>query len=156
MLLVKKVLKYSLAVDVLILVAAAIARIFVTSEGQEDSNEFSRIAILGSDKFASRAISLRRGSAVTVMGGLDLDLRGASIVPGAELTILTLCGAATVRVPAKWKVIHDAGAILGDARFVLDSQDDLSPDAPAISINVRSIMGGTVVTNRPEFPTGPD
>lgn len=150
----KKLLKYSIVVDAVIVLAAVIARFVLRSEGDEYSDEFSRIAIMRGERFASRAVSLRRVTVVAVMGSVELDLTNAHLAPGARITVFTLWGGVEVRIPAKWKVVGDTGAFLGDTRMALEGQADLLSDAPALAVNARSIMGGTMVTNQAKTPVG--
>ncbi len=70
------------------------------------------------------------------------------------MTIFTLWGGVEVRIPPKWKVVSDTAAFMGEVRLALEGQDDLMSDAPALAVNARSIMGGTVVTNEAKTPVG--
>ncbi|MGB5531909.1 MAG: hypothetical protein WBN71_02270, partial [Acidimicrobiia bacterium] len=70
------------------------------SEGDEDSDEFKVAAVFGGRKFHSRADSLKSGFVVASMGGIDLDLRDATLAPeGAELELRTTMGGTQVTVP---------------------------------------------------------
>ena len=145
---IKRLVKSMIVFDVVAVAAAAVARLLIRSDGDADSDEFTRVAILGGDKFLSRAAALRRGVVAAVMGGVNVDLGEAHLAAGAEITVFALWGGVAIRLPDKWNVAGDARALMGDARFALDGQDDLSPDAPTVVVNARSIMGGILVTNR--------
>ena len=146
--LAKRLVKYVVIADVVALAAALIAKLMIRPDGDANSDEFTSPAILSGRRFESRAVALRRGTVIAVMGGSEIDLREAHIAPGAEVTVFALWSGVAIRVPAKWNVVGESHSFMGDARFSLDHQDDLPPDAPTIIVNSRAIMGGVVVTNR--------
>lgn len=146
-----RVVTYVLAVNVAAIVAAAVARLVMRSSGNATSAEFSRVAILNGDKFASRAPALETGSAMAVMGGVEIDLRDAVAAPGATISTVAVWGGVAIRVPHGWRVEAEGSGVLGDTRFVLDGQEDLAQDAPTVRVQARAIMGGILVTNRHEY-----
>jgi hypothetical protein len=60
------------------------------------------------------APDFRGGKASAIMGGIDLDLRGAGLAEGtAAIDLSVILGGITVRVPHHWRVEMDAHPLLG-------------------------------------------
>jgi hypothetical protein len=59
--------------------------------------------------------TLTGGRITTVMGGAELDLRGASLAPGqtAVIDLFSVMGGSVIRVPGDWRVDVEATAIMG-------------------------------------------
>ncbi len=148
----RKIVKYSLIVDAVLILGALAARFLVRPEGDETSDEFTRVAIMGGERFTSRAAGLRRGTVIALMGGVELDLTDAHLAPGAEITIFAFWGGVEMRVPPKWRVVSDTAAYLGDVRLAVEGQADLPPDAPTLIVNARAVMGGIEVSNQARTP----
>lgn len=148
----KKLIKFSLILNAMILLGTLAARLLIRPEGDANSDEFARVAIMGSDRFRSHAANLRRGTVIAVMGGVELDLTDAHLAPGAEVTILAIWGGVDVRVPPKWRVVTEAAAYLGDVRRDVEGQADLPQDAPTLIVNARAVMGGIHISNEARTP----
>lgn len=119
------------------------------SRGDESSDEFRVAAILGGKKFQSRAANLRSGTAIASMGGIDLDLRDATLDPsGAELDLQATMGGMQVTVPESWAVEVDTEG-LGEFEVSVTPHADLPPDAPRLRIHAAARLGGGVVTTEP-------
>ena len=79
----------------------------------EDSTTFSVFAVLG---HTHRAVAgeFRRGDAAAILGGHDLDLRGARIVgPSATLDVFSWWGSVTLVVPQNWRVAVEIVPVMG-------------------------------------------
>jgi predicted membrane protein len=117
------------------------------SEGDENSDEFKVAAIFGGKKFRSRARSLRSGVVVALIGGIDLDLRDATLAPeGAKLELRTTMGGIQVTVPQDWAVDVDAETQAGGFEVNVTPPVDLPEDAPNLRIHAVTRMGGGAVT----------
>jgi len=58
--------------------------------------------------------SFEGGDVTAIMGGQELDLRGARLAGGsASIELFVLCGGVDLRVPEGWRVSVDAVALLG-------------------------------------------
>jgi len=111
------------------------------SRGDSGSEEFERVAILNGDQFRSAAQPLRRGRVDIIMGGVDLDLREASLAPDASLHVFVKAGGLRVAVPATWRVDTNVQAMFGG----VDSGPaaiDASTDAPTLTVTGTVIFGG--------------
>ena len=79
-------------------------------------------------------------------GGIALDLREATLAPGAHLSVHTVFGGVAIRVPEGWRLESDLQALAGgvDAR----GAGDESPDAPTLTLDGRALFGGIFVGAR--------
>lgn len=80
---------------------------------------------------------------VNVMGGCDLDLNDAELAADAvQITVFSLMGGSTIRVPEGLNVEVSELAIMGgnDIRLGAPQPD---PGGPTVHIRIVSIMGGT-------------
>lgn len=117
--------------------------------GDEHSDEFQVAAILGGKRFHSNAGALRSGSAVAAMGGMEIDLRDATIDPrGADLDVTATLGGLRVFVPEDWAVDVDADAHGGDVDVDVTALEQLPNDAPRLRIHATTHAGGVAVTAR--------
>jgi predicted membrane protein len=75
------------------------------TRGDESSDDFRVATIMNGGEFRSRASNLRSGTAITIMGGVRIDLRDATLDPsGASLELNTMMGGLEVLVPEDWAV----------------------------------------------------
>ncbi len=76
------------------------------------------------------------GDITAVMGGVELDLRNASIETEAVINVFTFWGGISLKIPNDWSVVNSANAVLGGI-------DDST--VPNMSANKRLIITGTSV-----------
>ena len=115
--------------------------------GDEDSDAFTLAAIFGGKEFKSRATPLRSGSALAVMGGVDLDLRSATLDPaGGTLNVTTVMGGAHVTVPRGWVVEVESRGNLGGVDSKVTDAADLPDGAPTLHVTTNTWFGGVQVT----------
>ncbi len=118
------------------------------TRGDEGSDVFRVAAICGPRRFRSRAGHLKSGTAITSMGGTDLDLRGATLDPsGAELELRTTMGGVQVVVPPDWVVEVDRETMAGGFEVRVTPPENLPSDAPRLHIHAVTRLGGGVVTS---------
>ncbi len=88
--------------------------------------------------------------AVTVVGGVHLDLREA-VLPGPELTIKATCflGSVEIIVPPEVHVVDDGWALMGGREVPPDSPESAGRNAPVLRIRGTSILGGISVRRQP-------
>jgi hypothetical protein len=111
--------------------------------GDETSEEFQVAAIGGGRQLRSRARGLRSGSAVAVMGGVQLDLTGADLIPqGAALDLLAVMGGVEVRVPPTWTVAVVDSSVAGGVAVAVSAAEDLPRGSPRLAVRARAVMGG--------------
>jgi Cell wall-active antibiotics response 4TMS YvqF len=131
--------------------AAAFVKRAVPSRGDEESDELALVAVFDGIELKNRATSFRGGSVLAWYGGVALDLREATLAPGANLTVHTLFGGVAIRVPPDWHVESNLQALAGGAEVRPGAE---SPDAPTLTIDGRALFGGIAVGARP--PAGDD
>jgi len=141
--------------NVLAMISGVIVKQLVQSEGDESSDEFTLATVMYGSQFSSKAEAFRSGSLVTYMGGVELDLSHAALAPHARLTLLTVMGGVDVRVPPHWRIEVTSEVFAGDSQVQLEGQDDLPLDAPVLTVDARTIMGGLGITNVPKRTTSP-
>ena len=124
--------------------AAALIKLVVQSRGDEESDELSLAAIYDGVELKSRAKAFRGGSLLAWFGGIELDLREAELVPGAELTAHAIFGGIDVHTPPHWRVESDATAIVGGIDARTPAQDD--PAAPLLKVTGMAVFGGIDVS----------
>jgi len=104
-------------------------------------NEF---AFLGGGERIIRSHDFRGGEVTAIMGGFNIDLRGAGIMGDeAVLEVFTLWGGVEIRVPEDWVVQLQAQPILGGI-----SETTAGPGAPppaASAARKRLVIRGTAI-----------
>jgi hypothetical protein len=123
--------------------AAAFMRHAVASEGNEDSDELALVAIFNGIEMANRSATFRGGSVLAWFGGVSLDLRDATLAPGAHVDVRAMFGGVAIRVPPTWRIEAHGTAVAGNSAAA--EPDD--PEAPILVVNVVAALGGASITN---------
>ena len=145
----RSVLRGSLRALLLLVLASVVGQLVAKrmTVGDEDSDAFTLAAIFGGKEFKSRATPLRSGSALAVMGGIDLDLRSATLDPaGGTLNVTTVMGGAQVTVPRGWAVEVETNGNLGGVDTKTPEPDDLPDGAPRLHVTTNTWFGGVQIT----------
>lgn len=117
------------------------------TKGDEASDEFQVAAIMGGRKFESHAKDLKSAAAITSMGGIELDLRDATLdSDGAQLALKTTMGGIQVIVPEDWAVDVDQKSLAGGFDVKVTPPEDLPEDAPQLHVHAVTRIGGGLVT----------
>jgi hypothetical protein len=104
-------------------------------------NEF---AFLGGGERIIRTPDFRGGEVTAIMGGFEIDLRGAGIVGDeAVLEVFTLWGGVEIRVPEDWIVQIQATPILGGISETVTGP--AVPAAPSSGPRKRLVIRGTAI-----------
>jgi predicted membrane protein len=83
------------------------------------------------------------------MGGAEIDLRGVTLDPtGAHLQVKTYLGGTEIIVPDDWRVVFDSRSYLGGAECARPA-GELAEDAPTLTIEALTVMGGVDVSRKP-------
>jgi predicted membrane protein len=102
---------------------------------RQDANFRSKAFLSGIDRRISSS-DFRRGEASAILGGIDLDLREATMQGNeATLDISAIMGGVDIRIPRDWTVINHITPILGGV-------DD---NTLSTGSNKRLILEGTVI-----------
>lgn len=124
--------------------AAAILRGFLRTRGDAaTSDDLALVTIFDGLELTNGSGSFRGGSILAWFGGVALDLRAATLAPGARLEVLSLFGGVMVTVPAGWRIDAEARAVLGGIDLPSTQPED--PGAPVLTVRATSFMGGVAV-----------
>jgi predicted membrane protein len=119
------------------------------TKGDETSDEFQVAAVMGGKKFESHARDLKSGTVLASMGGIELDLRDATLdEDGATLDLRTTMGGVQVIVPKDWAVEVDKKSVAGAFDVRVTPLQDLPEDAPKLHVHAVTRLGGGVVTTK--------
>lgn len=90
------------------------------------------------------------GSIFTIFGGTEVDLRGARPVPaGAAMDVVVAFGGVDIVVPEGWRV-EVKGIPLFGGWSNKTKRDQLSADAPVLSIEALVAFGGLDIAHHPD------
>lgn len=113
------------------------------SRGDESSDVFRLAAIGGGRELVSEAEAFRAGSALAVMGGIEIDLREATLDPdGATLDIRACMGGVDVTLPAGWRVEVERHGFAGGVDTRIGESSDVHDGAPTLHITAKAWLGG--------------
>jgi hypothetical protein len=130
--------------------AAAFVKRAVPSRGDEDSEELSLVAVFDGIDLTSRAKAFKGGSLLAWFGGINVDLRGVELTPGARLSAHTLFGGIALETPPTWRIESSAKSLAGGVDVRGTAQGD--PDAPVLTLEGMAVFGGIAVAAKPPAP----
>jgi Domain of unknown function (DUF1707)/Cell wall-active antibiotics response 4TMS YvqF len=112
------------------------------------------VAIMGGSHRRGRFRAVGRINAVAIMGGDEIDLRGAEI-EGGELTVnlYTFMGGANIYVPDSVDLEVRGFSFMGGHEEI-GSERPPRPGAPSIRIRVYNLMGGASIYRLPPQARG--
>src|SRR5512132_3258589 len=93
--------------------AAAVAKHALPSRGDAESDEVALVAVFDGVELRSEAKAFRGGSMLAWYGGVDGDLREATLAPEARLSVAAIFGGIGLRVPPGWRVESTMRSIAG-------------------------------------------
>lgn len=132
--------------------AAAITRRRLESEPPPEpaDNDLDVNAIFDGTEFRSEARALRAVRAMAWFGGLELDLRGATVDPrGAQLRLGSLYGGLDVVIPDDWQVTVRKVGIFGGVDGPDEPARSSAEPGPAVEISAVAVFGGLSVRREP-------
>lgn len=125
--------------------AAALLRRALPSRGDAESDELALVAVLDGVELKSRARAFRGGSMLACLGGIAVDLREATLAPGARLSVQALFGGVAIRVPPGWRIESRLRAVAGGVDVPEPPAD---ADAPTLALDGLALFGGVAVGAR--------
>ena len=134
-----KILRMALVVAGIQIVMAIVGLLISNKlkRGDENSDDIQVAAVFGGKYFHSRATSLRSATVITTMGGVDLDLRDATLDPrGATLDLRATMGGAQITVPPDWAIDVEVEGAAGGFDVDVTSADELPENAPKLHITI--------------------
>jgi len=126
--------------------AAAVARQALPSRGDESSDDVALVAIFNGIDLTSRAAAFRGGSMLAWFGGINVDLREATLAPGAHLSVHALFGGIAIRVPTGWRVESSVNVLAGGVDVRAQPAED--PDTQTLTLDGFALFGGLAVGAR--------
>jgi predicted membrane protein len=105
---------------------------------------FSDSAFLGGIKRKYDSSAFRRGEAEAFLGGIDLDLRNATMQGDeATLDVTAVMGGVSIRIPPTWNVVSRVQTILGGTENHTSSR----PGNKRLVVEGTVLMGGFEIKN---------
>ena len=115
--------------------------------GDDDADDVSMATCFGGIDRSLTGDHLRHVSATAWFGGVDLDLREATLAPeGANVEIEAVMGGIKLTVSPEWHVEVEQDVSAGGIEERLTPPEELPPGAPLVHIVARARMGGILVT----------
>ncbi|MBR7801322.1 LiaI-LiaF-like domain-containing protein [Undibacterium fentianense] len=111
--------------------------------GGEDS-QIDIVAIMSGSQGNIAAQNFRGGEITAVMGGVELDLRNASIQGEAVINVFAFWGGISIKIPQDWAVVNNGSALLGGFE---DSTVPGMNSTKRLIITGTAVMGGVEIKN---------
>lgn len=140
----KRVLLGVFLLNVLLVVAAQVAKRMLPAYGDESSDVFAAVAAMDGAEVVNRSDSFRAGSGTAVMGGMTVDLTEAKISTSATLELTAIAGGIDVTVPASWRVEMASTVFAGGTENLTDP-DAAADEAPLLLVDARAYFGGIAI-----------
>ncbi len=102
------------------------------------------VAIMSGSQGNIASSNFAGGEITAVMGGVELDLRNASIQTDAVLNVFAFWGGISLKIPSDWSVVNNANAFLGG---VDDTTVPAMGSSKRLIITGTAIMGGVEIKN---------
>ncbi len=116
-----------------------------TSVNDMDST-ISGMAVMGGYKRTNNSQDFRGGELTAVMGGIELDLRGASMKQNeAILDIFAFWGGVKIRIPSDWSISLEAIPILGGFEDKTSPQRGVA--TKRLIVRGYAVMGGGEISD---------
>lgn len=104
------------------------------------------LAVMGEFKRKINVGDFRGGHLSAIMGGCNVDLRGATPVNGeAVIDVFALMGGIELKVPNTWDVVNDVFPFMGGIEDKTTRPS--SPSAPRLVLRGFVMMGGVTIQN---------
>jgi len=113
-------------------------------ETSDAINFIKAVAVMGGFKRYNNSQDFKGGELTAIMGGLEIDLREASIKGEAVIDIFALMGGVEMRVPEDWLVIIDGFPFMGGFE---DNTRPPKESTKRLIIKGTAIMGGLEIKN---------
>ena len=114
--------------------------------GSSSDDAVQAFAVMAGLKRQNTSSEFRGASLNAIMGGVELDLRGARIAEGQEAVIdaFAFWGGVEIRIPETWRVRDNVLPMLGG---VDDKTHPTGNTGPVLHLRGTAIMGGIEVKN---------
>ncbi len=135
-----------LVISAVVKVAGMVMSRAFEAEHTASDDDFKLLALMDGRAVTSQAESLRTGTAIACMGGIDIDLRDATLDPGgAHIALKAFMGGIRLLVPATWKVYVDVDSRAGGVEIKTSHPETLADDASRITVEAITRAGGILI-----------
>jgi predicted membrane protein len=119
----------------------------LSEDGYKNDSEavVNLLAFMGANRIKNVSQDFRGGEATAVMGGVEMDLRQASMNGEAVLNIFAFWGGIDIQVPADWTVVLNGIPLLGG--FTDKTMPPADTQNKRLVIKGYAIMGGVEIKN---------
>jgi hypothetical protein len=148
----RRILKWVLGLLVLNTIVWAVGQAITRSKTSSDltASDVDFYGFWDSPTFIPRSTSLQRVNARVVMAGATIDLREAIPADGGSVVqVTTLLGGTAVLVRKDWDVEVVEETKSSEVEVRLDSETELPPDSPKVTVYLRTTYGGALVGYEP-------
>jgi hypothetical protein len=148
----RRILKWVLGLLVLNTLVWAVGQAITRSKTTSDltASDVDFYSFWDSPTFIPRSDSLQRVNARVVMAGATIDLREAIPADGGTVVqVTTLLGGTAVLVRKDWDVEVVEETKSSEVEVRLDSETELPPDSPKVTVHLRTTYGGALVGYEP-------
>ena len=115
--------------------------------GDDEAEDVSMATCFGGIDRSLRGEGLRHVSAAAWLGGINLDLREATLAPeGADVEVEAVMGGIKLTVSPEWHVEVEQDVSAGGIEERLTPPEELPAGAPLLHVVARARMGGILVT----------
>jgi len=143
---IRRPLAWLLAIEATVYLVGRLIERRITS-GDESTDSFKVAAICNGKEFRSHAEHLKSGKVIAGIGGIDIDLREATLDPaGADLDLNATMGGIQLTVPEEWAVEFESDTLAGGLQANVSAADDLPPNAPRLRVHAVTRMGGATIS----------
>jgi len=147
--LARALVKFLVVTTAMRLVGMVVSRAY-EGEGTASDDDFKLMALMSGRLLTSESTSLRTGTAVAAMGGIDIDLTGATLDSGgAHISLKAYMGGIRVNVPSDWKVYVDEDLRAGGIDVETPDPESLPDDAPRLTVEAIARSGGIMIEAAP-------
>ena len=115
----------------------------IAKDGNQDAI-CNIVAVMSGNKLQNSSQDFLGGEINCVMGGVELDLRSASMQSEATLNVFAMWGGIVLKVPNDWTVVSHGSPILGG---IDDKTVPPMLNAKKLYIKGYAIMGGVEIIN---------
>lgn len=107
-----------------------------------------QFVILGGLETRNESEHFEGGEVTVMLGGLDLDLRGARITGDrAVIDITAVLGGVEIRVPREWRVVASGTPLLGGWEDKSEHREEPGRPSPTLELRGIAVLGGVEVGN---------
>jgi hypothetical protein len=109
--------------------------------------QVSEVAVWSGKVRRNASSAFQRADLTAVMGGVELDLRGASTAPGgAVIDVFVMWGGIEIWVPPDWSVANEVVVLMGGAE---DKSSGVQDARNRLTVRGFCIMGGVEIGPKP-------